>query len=104
MTKVKVTAGICGFSVLITAEKLKNRKIHVTLDTECKMVREMSSDISAIEIRTALAGHKYNPVFISAAKHIKHAACPVISGILKAIEVEAGAALPKNAHIVFPKE
>jgi len=104
MTKVTVTAGICGFTVLITAEKHKDRKIYVTLDTECKMIRRMSSDISPIEIRSALAGQKNNPVYMSAAKHIKHIACPVISGILKAIEVEAGLALPKDAHIVFPKD
>jgi len=39
-----------------------------------------------------------------AAKHCKHAACPVPSGIIKAIEVAAGLALPKDASIQVSKE
>jgi hypothetical protein len=34
-----------------------------------------------------------------ATKHCKHAACPVPSGIIKAVEVASGLALPKNASI-----
>ena len=39
-----------------------------------------------------------------AAQHCKHAACPVPSGIIKAIEVAAGLALPKDAHIEVAQE
>jgi hypothetical protein len=34
-----------------------------------------------------------------AAKHCKHTACPVPSGIIKAVEVASGLALPKDASI-----
>jgi hypothetical protein len=39
-----------------------------------------------------------------AAKHCKHAACPVPSGIIKAIEVASGLALPKDALIKVIQE
>jgi hypothetical protein len=39
-----------------------------------------------------------------AAKHCKHAACPVPSGIIKAIEVASGLALPKDASITVTQE
>ena len=39
-----------------------------------------------------------------AAKHCKHTACPVPSGILKAIEVASGLALPKDASIEVVQE
>jgi hypothetical protein len=37
-------------------------------------------------------------------KTIPHVSCPVISGILKALEVSVGLALPKDAAITFKKQ
>ena len=51
-----------------------------------------------------LTGFQNNPVYRSASKHLKHAACAVPSAILKAIEVEAGLNVPKDAVIRFVKE
>jgi hypothetical protein len=39
-----------------------------------------------------------------AAKYLTHSACPVPAGILKAVEVAAGLALPKDAAIKVSKE
>jgi len=39
-----------------------------------------------------------------AAKHCKHTACPVPAGIIKAIEVASGLALPKDASIQVSQE
>ena len=104
MTKVIVNAGACGFTVTITAEKDTGKKIRVSLDTECEMVKKMQEDISFLDMRTVFTGHLNNPVYRSAAKYLQHVACPVISGILKAVEVEAGLALPKDVRIVFSKD
>jgi len=48
-----------------------------------------------------LAGFADNPVYRSAAKHLKHVACPVPSAILKAIETESGMNVPKDVRIEF---
>jgi len=104
MTKVIVNAGACGFTVTITAEKEAGKKIRISLDTECEMVKKMQEDISLLDMRAVFTGHLNNPVYRSAAKHLQHVACPVISGILKAVEVEAGLALPKDVSIVFSKD
>lgn len=101
MTKATVNAGICGYSVEVTAEKGEGKKILITLDTECQMVREMMEDISTLDMMAAFTGFLNNPVYKSAAKHIRHVACPVPAGIIKAIEVEAGLCLPKDASIIF---
>ena len=101
MTKVEVKSGACGFSVLITAEKGKDKKIHISLETECEMVRQMLCDISTLDIMTLFSGWLSNPVYKSASKRLKHVSCPVPGGILKAVEVEAGLAVPKEVSIVF---
>lgn len=104
MTKVIVNPGICGFSVIIKAEKMKNNKIHVSLDSDCEMVMQMRKDISSLTLKSAFTGFAKNSIYKSAARHLKHVACPIPAGILKAIEVEIGASLPKDASIIFIKE
>ena len=104
MTKVTVNSGVCGYRVSITAEKGKDKKILITLESECEMVMDMAEDISLLDMMTLFTGHLNNPVHRSAAKHLKHVACPVASGILKAVEVEAGLAVPKDVQIVFSRE
>jgi hypothetical protein len=104
MTTVVVKSGACGFTVTVKAEKGKERKITVSLDTACEMVLKMRDDISTVDRMVALVGFRENPVYQSAAKHLKHVACPVPSAILKAIETEAGMNVPKDARIEFVQE
>lgn len=104
MTTVIIHAGACGFTVKVTAEKGKERTIKLTLDTACEMVQKMAAEIATVERMAALVGHRDNAVYQSAARHLKHVACPVPSGILKAIEAEAGMNVPKDARIEFLRE
>lgn len=104
MTKVVVNSGACGFTVTVKAEKGSDKKILVFLDTACEMVRKMQEDIAAVDRMVTLIGFRDNPVYLSAAKHLKHVACPVPSAILKAIETEAGMNVPKDARIEFIRE
>ena len=67
MARVRVDAGICGFSTEIF------RKPHET------------------------RGYQ------ALSPHLPHVSCPLYSGFLKAIEVAAGLALPKDAHILIEK-
>jgi len=101
MTTVIVNSGTCGFSVSIRAETRKDKTIAISLDTECGMVKKMLEDIATLDRFAALTGFQSNPVYRSASKHLKHVACPVPSGILKAIEAEAGLNVPKDASIMF---
>ncbi len=104
MTTVILSPGICGFDVTITAEKEKDKKIRISLYTECEMVKKMLEDISLVDIMAVFTRYQNNPVYRSAALHLKHVACSVPAGILKTVEVEAGLCLPKNVSIVFLKE
>ncbi len=104
MTTVIVNSGACGFVVTIKAEKTGSGKIAISLDTDCEMVKEMLKDIATLDRMAAFSGFLNNPVYKSAAKHLKHAACPVPGAILKALEVEAGLNVPRDAAIVFEKK
>ena len=104
MTKVQVNPGVCGFTVDVSIEKDQDRNFHISLDTECGMVKKMAEDISFLNFRAPFSAILHNPVYRSASKNLKHAACPAPSAILKAIEVEAGACLPRPVTITFAEE
>ncbi len=76
----------------------------LSADTNCEMVKKMLEDIAILDRFAPLTGFQNNPVYRSAAKHLKHVACPVPSGILKALEVEAGLNVKKDVTITFVKE
>jgi len=104
MTKVLIDPGICGFKVEVTVEKTGRHDVTIRAETECEMVMAMMEEIQETDMRTAFTGHLNNPVYRAAAMHLKHPACPVSSGILKAVEVELGLCLARDVSIEFVKE
>jgi hypothetical protein len=104
MTTVIVNPGACGFTVTITVERNKDGRTILALDTQCEMVKKMLEDIAVLDRFAPLIGFQGNPVYKSAAKHLKHVACPVPSGILKALETEAGMNVAKDVTITFVKK
>jgi hypothetical protein len=104
MTKVVVKAGACGFTSVIRAETGPERMVDISVESGCAMVQKMAAEIARLGRRDALAGLLTNPVYLAAGRHLKHAACPVPSAVLKALEVEAGLNVKKDATIVFEQE
>ncbi len=101
MTKVVVNSGACGFTVTVTAKKSRDKKIHLTIETECEMVKKMAEEIPELDMMSVFTRLFDNPVYRSAAKNIRHVTCPVPGGILKAMEAESGFAVPKDVTITF---
>jgi hypothetical protein len=104
MTKVRINSGVCGFTATVTAEKVDKRKVRITIESDCEMVQNLASELPVLDMMSAFTPHLNNPVYRAASKHIKHIACPVPAGIIKALEVEMGLAVPKDAGIIFIKE
>jgi hypothetical protein len=104
MTKVVVTAGACGFTSVIRAEKGPERAVDLAVESGCAMVQKMAAEITRLGRRDALSGILHNPVYLAAGRHLKHAACPVPAAVLKALEVEAGLNVAKDAAITFEKD
>ena len=104
MTKVVVAAGACGFTSVIRAEKGRERTVDISVESGCAMVQKMAAEIASLTRRDALTGLTTNPVYLAAGRHLKHAACPVPAAVLKALEVEAGLNVKKDATITFSTE
>lgn len=105
MTRVEVFAGVCGHSAVIEAVKLDATHVQVTLHSACEQITAMNPDLARLQWKGK--GHVVfkrmteSVVYESAARHIRHTACPIPAAILKAIEVEVGLALAKDVTITF---
>lgn len=105
MTSLEVHAGSCGFSAKITVHKVDDRHVRVEIESGCDQLVAMNYDLVCLQWKGK--GHEvFGPmnrsvVYQSASTHVRHTACPIPSAILKAIEVEVGAALPRDATITF---
>jgi hypothetical protein len=101
MTKATVDAGICGFTALIEVSRLSSQTLRVVVTSDWEMVSKMGEELTDIDWRDALNQREDCLLYKSLQQHIKHVACPIPIAILKAIEVEVGAALPRDVVIRF---
>jgi len=103
-TKVIINTGACGFPATVVVEKKEDENFSVTITSECKMVSKLGAEIAELTMGDVFKGLMNNPVYKKGATCLKHVACPVPSGILKALEVEAGLNVPKDVSIIFVTE
>lgn len=103
MTTVRIKAGICGFTTVVIAERQKDKKIKITVTSECEMVMKLAEEIQELHLMTVFSRILDNPVYQAASRHLRHVTCPVPCGILKAVEVEAGLAIARDVHISVEK-
>jgi hypothetical protein len=104
MARVKVDAGICGFSTEITAEAVDGNTVAIRFESTCPHVVKARADLTIVEAYSEIFRKPHETrVYQALAPHLPHVACPLYSGFLKAIEVAAGLALPKDAHLAIEK-
>lgn len=108
MTKVKIFAGICGFTTLVQGEDKGGYKAVIEIESECPNWKRVNEVLGGKEInvmgelfKDKKNGTLNSKVFEVALGTIPHVSCPVISGVLKNLEVSVGLALPKDATITF---
>ena len=102
MTLVEVDAGSCGFTTRIGVSKTDARTVSISISSDCEAVEKWGGQLGSVDWRECFGKNAFSSqVFISAAYCLKHPACPVYIGLLKAIEVETGASLPADAAIRF---
>lgn len=104
MTKVRIDAGVCGNLTVVEAVSEDGMTVKLHVNSACPVIKKMAEalgdEFDGYELCLAKPGA--NKLYEYAAENFKgHAACPTISGILKAVEVECKLALPKDATITF---
>ena len=97
--KAVIDPGICGFVTEVVA-RMDGEMCSVEIVSDCEPIQLMAEELSQVDPMGEIGYQGDAPLTLrTAAKHCPHPACPVPAGILKAIEVAAGLALPKDASI-----
>lgn len=90
--------------VIVELVQKDKKTFAVKVTSECKMVGKLGEELGELTMMDAFKRLTDNPVYTKGAACLKHAACPVPSGILKALEVEAGLAVPRDVSMTFIRE
>ena len=108
MVNVEIDSGICGFTTIVHAEDKKEFMASFRLETECPNWKKVDTVLGGKKINVMAelfkdkkTGELNSQVLDIFFKTIPHVSCPVLSGVLKALEVSVGLALAKHATITF---
>jgi len=103
MAKAEIFAGNCGYTTQVEAT-IEGDKCNIHIQSECKAMVRMAEELTQVEPFQEISFKRSMPqVYEMGIKHCTHAACPVPSGIIKAVEIEAGLALPTDVTIKLEK-
>lgn len=101
MTRVVVNPGNCGFTTTIEVSKVANRRARVVITSDCERVTELGESLTELDTWEVFKQYADNAIYKGASRCHLHITCPVPTGILKAIEVEAGLAVSCDVVIRF---
>jgi hypothetical protein len=104
MASAEIDSGICGFCTTVRT-MMEGRTVKLEFETTCGYVEKLAEQLAEVDPYREISYRGEGPVTLRlAAEYLVHPACPVPSGILKAIEVASGLALPKDASIKPQKD
>lgn len=103
MSKAEILAGNCGFTTVVVAT-MDDKVCNLDITSDCKDIQRLAEDLKQVNPYQEISFRKTMPQTIQLGmQHCAHAACPVPVGIIKAIELEAGLALPTDVTIKLSK-
>ena len=103
MATAEISSGICGFSATVRTQ-MEGTKVKLSIESECQAIQDLAAELPEVDPFQEITFRGSGPRSLeTGAKHCYHTACPVPVGIIKAVEIEAGLALPKDAVIKLSK-
>ena len=99
MAKVVIDPGICGFIAEVVAT-MDDEMCSLEIKCDCEPIQKMATELKEVDPMVEIGFFREGPLTLRMfAAHCPHPSCPIPAGILKAVEVAAGLALPKDASI-----
>lgn len=103
MAKAEIQPGSCGFTTNVETT-LEGDACKISITSECPAIRKLAEELVEVNPYQEISFRRRTPTILQmGARHCTHAACPVPVGIIKAVEVEAGLALPADVYIRLSK-
>lgn len=102
MTKLRISAGACGYTAVIKVQALDRKKIHINIITACRMLQSLNEELGVIDWTTGVFDRFCDSIiYRTAHEKLKHTDCPIPMAIIKAIQVEIKGAVPKDVVLKF---
>jgi hypothetical protein len=99
MSTAIIQAGVCGFTTTVIAEPDVD-SVKLTITSECEAIRKLAEHLPEVNPYKEISFRRVIPLtYQEAMKYCTHAACPIPAGIIKAVEVASGLALPADVSI-----
>ena len=111
MTKTLIQSGPCRFETRVTAERVAKRKVKVTVETQCPNMQKMfagwvaenGDELDPYKFCMSRPGQDALQTY-AAAPLPPPAACPVLAGLLRTVEAEAGLCVKADMSVKFLDE
>jgi hypothetical protein len=103
VAKAEIFAGVCGFSTVVETSA-DGKVCQIVISSECEAIQRLGQELTEVNPFQEISFRRSMPQTLQmGAKYCTHAACPVPVGIIKAVEVECGLALPSDVSIKISK-
>lgn len=100
LASAEIHSGVCGFTTVVEATAVKRREVQISIQSGCPHIQMMAESLTVVDPYQEISCRQQVSSIISAGlKHCVHAACPVPVGMVKAVEVAAKLALPRDVVI-----
>ena len=101
-THAEVDAGSCGFVTRMSVER-HGRRVEIHITSDCEKVAKFAEALKSIDWADALTQMCDSVVYHAATRARLHPSCAVPAALLRAVEIETGAATPKEVKMRFAK-
>jgi hypothetical protein len=89
----------------VRAPEIGSRKVDLSIESACPQIKKLAESLSVVDAYKELSCRRGTTSIIAAGlQHCTHAACPVPSDIIKAVEVASGLAVACDLAIHITKE
>jgi hypothetical protein len=103
LAKAEIFSGICGFTTNVET-RMDGSRCEVSIESDCKAIQRLAEELTEVDPFQEITFRGEGPQTLKVAgKRCSHASCPVPVGIIKAVEIEAGLALPADVTIRLAK-
>lgn len=111
MARAVIDGGICGYQTEVVVTSPDGMTVQLATTSDCPNVQRLMVEMDGQSLdgwrevmRPRGDAHELSPLQAAFHEFIPHPGCPVYSGIIKAIEVTLGTALPADARIQVKRD
>lgn len=96
MTRAEIGCGVCGFHAVVMAQADAEGSVALEVSSDCSAVQRLAEVLHQVDPYTESGSFLGSSVYRAADACLRHPDCVVPAGILRAVNVEAGLALPHS--------